>query len=45
VSTGEILIDGTDIRQVRIKDLRALMGNVNKEAILFNESFYNNIAF
>ncbi|MDD3431669.1 MAG: ABC transporter ATP-binding protein, partial [Bacteroidales bacterium] len=45
VSTGEILIDGTDIRQVRIKDLRALMGNVNQEAILFNESFYNNIAF
>jgi ABC-type multidrug transport system fused ATPase/permease subunit len=45
VSSGEILIDGTDIRQVRIKDLRALMGNVNQEAILFNDSFYNNIAF
>ncbi|MBS4014045.1 MAG: ABC transporter ATP-binding protein [Bacteroidetes bacterium] len=45
VSEGEILIDGTDIRKLKIKDLRALMGNVNQDAILFNDSFYNNIAF
>ncbi|HOD25758.1 MAG TPA: ABC transporter ATP-binding protein [Bacteroidales bacterium] len=45
VNSGQILIDGIDIRQVRVKDLRALMGNVNQEAILFNDSFYNNIAF
>lgn len=43
--SGTISIDGTDIRQVRTYDLRALMGNVNQEAILFNDSFYNNITF
>lgn len=42
---GSITIDGTDIRNVRIKDLRHLIGNVNQEAILFNDSIYNNITF
>ena len=45
VQQGRILIDGTDIRDVRIRDLRALIGNVNQEAILFNDTFFNNIAF
>jgi ABC-type multidrug transport system fused ATPase/permease subunit len=42
---GRITIDGIDIRDVKTHDLRALMGNVNQEAILFNDTFYNNIAF
>jgi ABC-type multidrug transport system fused ATPase/permease subunit len=42
---GKITIDGVDIRDVKTHDLRALMGNVNQEAILFNDTFYNNIAF
>ncbi len=45
VQEGSISIDGTDIRQFDITDLRSLMGNVNQEAILFNDSFYNNITF
>ncbi len=45
VNHGSISIDGTDIRQFNITDLRALMGNVNQEAILFNDTFYNNITF
>ena len=45
VQEGGISIDGTDIRQFNITDLRALMGNVNQEAILFNDTFYNNITF
>lgn len=45
VQQGSIRIDGTDIRQFNITDLRGLMGNVNQEAILFNDSFYNNITF
>ena len=45
VQEGSISIDGTDIRQFSITDLRALMGNVNQEAILFNDTFYNNITF
>jgi ABC-type multidrug transport system fused ATPase/permease subunit len=45
VQQGSISIDGTDIRQFDITDLRGLMGNVNQEAILFNDSFYNNITF
>ena len=45
VQEGSICIDGTDIRQFNITDLRALMGNVNQEAILFNDTFYNNITF
>ena len=42
---GRITIDGVDIREVKTFDLRALMGNVNQEAILFNDTFYNNITF
>ncbi len=45
VQQGQILFDGTDIRQFRIADLRSLFGNVNQEAILFNDSFFNNITF
>ncbi len=45
VSAGEITIDGIDIRKMRLCDLRALMGNVNQEAILFNDTIFNNIAF
>ncbi|MFW5792747.1 MAG: ABC transporter ATP-binding protein [Bacteroidota bacterium] len=45
VTKGNLLIDGQDIRDLRIKDLRSLMGNVNQQAILFNDTFYNNIAF
>lgn len=44
-TAGQITIDGVDIRQVHSHDLRALMGNVNQEAILFNDTFYNNITF
>ncbi len=43
--SGCITIDGVDIREVKTHDLRALMGNVNQEAILFNDTFYNNITF
>jgi len=43
--SGSITIDGIDIKDLPIKELRSLMGNVNQEAILFNDSFYNNIAF
>ena len=45
VCSGSISIDGTDIRELRIKDLRSLIGNVNQEAILFNDTIFNNIAF
>ena len=45
VDTGSITIDGKDIRDVSLKSLRSLMGNVNQEAILFNDTFYNNITF
>ncbi|MDR1880229.1 MAG: ABC transporter ATP-binding protein/permease [Tannerellaceae bacterium] len=45
VAKGKITIDGVDVREVTLHDLRALMGNVNQEAILFNDTFYNNIAF
>ena len=44
-TSGMITIDGVDIREVKTFDLRALMGNVNQEAILFNDTFYNNITF
>ena len=44
-TAGRITIDGVDIREVMTADLRALMGNVNQEAILFNDTFYNNITF
>ena len=42
---GSITLDGTDIRDFRVKDLRSLIGNVNQEAILFNDTIFNNIAF
>ena len=42
---GRITIDGVDIRETRLHDLRALMGNVNQESILFNDTIFNNIAF
>ncbi len=45
VDSGSITIDGIDVRDLRVHDLRAVMGNVNQEAILFNDSFYNNITF
>ncbi|GFI66496.1 ABC transporter ATP-binding protein [Muribaculum intestinale] len=45
VDKGSITIDGTDIRDLRVHDLRSLMGNVNQEAILFNDTIYNNITF
>ncbi len=45
VNEGSITIDGVDIRNFSVSQLRSLMGNVNQEAILFNDSFFNNIAF
>ncbi len=44
-SSGSITINGIDIRDLRVHDLRSLMGNVNQDAILFNDTFYNNITF
>lgn len=44
-TAGRILIDGVDIKDVSIRSLRSIMGNVNQEAILFNDTFYNNITF
>jgi subfamily B ATP-binding cassette protein MsbA len=45
VQEGEVLIDGINVRDLGIHNLRSLIGNVNQEAILFNDSFYNNISF
>ncbi len=45
IEEGEILIDGTNIKDLKIKDLRGLMGNVNQDAILFNDTVANNISF
>lgn len=45
VSDGSVKVKGKDVRDVKVADLRALMGNVNQEAILFNDTFRNNIAF
>jgi len=45
VREGSITIDGKDVRDVAVGDLRELMGNVNQEAILFNDTIFNNIAF
>ncbi|MBR2497450.1 MAG: ABC transporter ATP-binding protein [Parabacteroides sp.] len=45
IDKGSITIDGTDVRETTLFDLRGLMGNVNQEAILFNDTFFNNIAF
>ncbi len=42
---GKVTIDGVDIRELAVADLRSLMGNVNQEAILFNDTIFNNIAF
>src|SRR3989339_892583 len=45
IDSGEILIDGNAVRDCKIKDLRGLMGLVSQDAILFNDTFFNNIAF
>ncbi len=45
VEQGEITIDGVNVKDMKVKSLRGLIGNVNQEAILFNDSFYNNITF
>lgn len=45
VESGEITIDGVNIKDMKVKSLRGLIGNVNQEAILFNDTFYNNITF
>lgn len=45
VQKGDIWVDGVNIKETRIHDLRALIGNVNQEAILFNDTYFNNIAF
>ncbi len=45
IERGEILIDEENIKNIKIKDLRSLMGNVNQESILFNDTIFNNIAF
>lgn len=45
VDKGEILIDGVNVQDARVVDLRSFMGNVNQEAILFNDTFFNNISF
>lgn len=45
IGDGSITIDGVDIRRLPVHTLRSLMGNVNQEAILFNDTFYNNITF
>ena len=42
---GEILIDGVNVKDLRVHDLRQLIGNVNQESILFNDTFFNNISF
>ena len=45
VNEGEILIDGVNVKNTTLHDLRSIMGNVNQEAILFNDTFFNNISF
>lgn len=45
VQKGKVMIDGVDVKDLVVKDLRSLIGNVNQEAILFNDSFFNNITF
>lgn len=45
VTEGEILIDGVNVKEATLFDLRGIMGNVNQDAILFNDTFFNNIAF
>ena len=45
IDEGSITVDGKDIKKLRIKDLRSLIGNVNQDPILFNDTIFNNIAF
>ena len=45
VQEGEVLIDGVNVKDTTLHDLRSIMGNVNQEAILFNDTFFNNISF
>ena len=45
VQEGEVLIDGVNVKSTTLHDLRSIMGNVNQEAILFNDTFFNNISF
>lgn len=45
VDKGEVEVDGHNVKDYRVNELRSLMGNVNQEAILFNDTFFNNIAF
>lgn len=45
ITHGQILVDGVDVKDLYIADLRSLIGNVNQEAILFNDTFFNNISF
>lgn len=45
VRSGSVTVDGVDVRALRVSELRSLMGNVNQEAILFNDTFFRNIAF
>ncbi len=45
VDKGEVSVDGHNVKDYRVSDLRSIMGNVNQEAILFNDTFFNNIAF
>ncbi|MCE1199004.1 MAG: ABC transporter ATP-binding protein/permease [Marinilabiliales bacterium] len=45
IQSGSIRVDGVDIRDYKIADLRGLMGNVNQDPILFNDTFFNNISF
>ncbi len=45
VQRGDIVLDGRSLKEYKIKDVRALMGNVNQDPILFNDTFFNNIAF
>lgn len=45
VQKGQVRIDGVDVKDLAVRDLRSLIGNVNQEAILFNDSFFNNITF
>ena len=45
IDGGSITVDGHDVRNLRVRELRSLMGNVNQEAILFNDTIFNNIAF
>lgn len=45
VQKGQVKIDGIDVKDLAVRDLRSLIGNVNQEAILFNDSFFNNITF